>query len=59
MAQATANMCVVRPPKQNPPKDSRRPPEPARPAEAHKAGISLMAARARRRRFRRIPPTYW
>jgi len=33
--------------------DSRRPPEPIRPLPARRTGISLLAARARRRRYRR------
>ena len=43
----------MRPAKQTPMADSRRPPEPLRPVPARHAGITLLAARARRRRFRR------
>lgn len=32
---------------------SRRPPEPYRPIPAQRAGVTLLAVRARRRRFRR------
>jgi hypothetical protein len=34
--------------------DSRRPPEPIRPLPAQRTGITLLAARARRRRYRRF-----
>jgi hypothetical protein len=35
---------------------STRPPEPGRPDPARKKSASLLAARARRRRYRRLPP---
>ncbi|MFP5377005.1 MAG: hypothetical protein ACLGIO_09520 [Acidimicrobiia bacterium] len=35
---------------------ARRPPEPLRPAPARRPGVGLLAARARRRRFRRFDP---
>jgi hypothetical protein len=42
----------VRSPKQLPAPDSRRPPEPIRPLPATRAGITLLSAKARRRRYR-------
>ena len=44
---------IVRPPKQTPMRDSRRPPEPIRPLPARRSGITLLAAKARRARYRR------
>jgi hypothetical protein len=55
---AVANQSPVRPQKQTPALDSRRPPEPLRPEPARRAGISLLAAKARRRRFRRTGPPF-
>ena len=50
----------MRPPRQVHDSDSRRPPEPVRPAPAAKPGVvDLLAVRARRRRFRRIKPPGW
>ena len=46
----------VRPQKTSPPRDSSRPPEPTRPEPAKKASTSLLAAQARRRRYRILPP---
>jgi hypothetical protein len=46
------NTPTVRSPKQLPAPDSRRPPEPLRPLPARRAGISLLSAKARRRRYR-------
>jgi hypothetical protein len=43
---------VIRPQKQEPPKSARRPPEPLRPSPARKPGVTLLAAKARRRRYR-------
>lgn len=43
---------VTRPPKQEPPRSARRPPEPLRPEPAQKPGVTLLAAKARRRRYR-------
>jgi hypothetical protein len=43
---------VTRPPKQEPPKSARRPPEPLRPEPAQKPAVTLLAAQARRRRYR-------
>jgi len=43
---------VTRPPKQEPPRSARRPPEPLRPDPARKPGVTLLAAKARRRRYR-------
>ncbi|HVF31798.1 MAG TPA: hypothetical protein VM933_02065 [Acidimicrobiales bacterium] len=43
---------TTRPPKQEPPRSVRRPPEPLRPAPAQKPGMTLLAAKARRRRYR-------
>jgi hypothetical protein len=34
----------------------RRPPEPFRPLPARKLGVSLLSAKARRRRFRHVMP---
>jgi hypothetical protein len=45
----------TRPPKQEPPRSVRRPPEPVRPEPALKPvvpGVTLLAAKARRRRYR-------
>jgi hypothetical protein len=43
----------VKSPRQIPSPDSRRPPEPLRPLPATRAGITLLSAKARRRRYRR------
>jgi hypothetical protein len=40
-------------PTSQPHRESRRPPEPLRPIPARRAGVGLLAARARRRRYRR------
>jgi len=51
----------VRAPRQQPPPDSRRPPEPLRPLPARRAGITLLSVKARRQRHRRLSgggPTY-
>jgi hypothetical protein len=45
-------MVVTRPPKQEPPRSARRPPEPPRPEPAQMPAVTLLAAQARRRRFR-------
>ncbi|MDQ1441861.1 MAG: hypothetical protein QOG97_2089 [Acidimicrobiaceae bacterium] len=37
-------------------RDSTRPPEPVRPAPAQRTAVSLLAAKARRRRYRILPP---
>ncbi|MEY2455299.1 MAG: hypothetical protein QOH64_3395 [Acidimicrobiaceae bacterium] len=51
------NNVVVRPAKQVPPFTTRRPPEPFRPLPARKMGVSLLATKARRRRYRgNLPP---
>jgi hypothetical protein len=42
----------TRPQKQEPPRSARRPPEPLRPEPARKPGMTLLAAKARRRRYR-------
>ena len=46
---------VVRPPKTSPPADARRPPEPLRPEPARRPGLTLLATRVRRRRYRSSP----
>ncbi|HVF75410.1 MAG TPA: hypothetical protein VM938_10210 [Acidimicrobiales bacterium] len=46
-------MSASRPARTTPMADSRRPPEPIRPLPAKHTGITLLAARARRRRYRR------
>jgi len=52
-----ANKTVVRPARQVPPVTTRRPPEPFRPLPARKMGVSLLATKARRRRYRgTLPP---
>jgi hypothetical protein len=52
-----ANSTGVRPARQTPPATTRRPPEPFRPLPARKMGVSLLATKARRRRFRgTLPP---
>ena len=52
-----ANNAGVRPAKQVPPTTGRRPPEPFRPLPARKLGVSLLAVKARRRRYRgTLPP---
>ena len=43
---------TTRPQKQEPPRSARRPPEPLRPEPARKPGVTLLAAKARRRRYR-------
>ena len=46
---------TTRPPKQEPPRSARRPSEPVRPEPALKPivpGVTLLAAKARRRRYR-------
>jgi hypothetical protein len=48
---------TTRPQKQEPPRSARRPPEPLRPEPARKPGVTLLAAKARRRRYR-IGGTY-
>lgn len=56
-AERTAAM---RPPRLVHDADSRRPPEPRRPAPARRAAnVELLAVRARRRRFRRMTPPGW
>jgi hypothetical protein len=50
---AAANQSNVRRPKSSPPLDVRRPPEPLRPEPARRAGFTILAARARRMRYRR------
>ncbi|MGQ0520914.1 MAG: hypothetical protein ACT4PX_07180 [Actinomycetota bacterium] len=40
-------------PASQPSRPSRRPPEPVRPQPARRPGVGLLAAQARRRRFRR------
>ncbi len=47
------DVSAPRPPRQTPMADSRRPPEPIRPLPAKHTGITLLAAKARRRRYRR------
>ena len=42
----------TRPQKQEPPRSARRPPEPLRPEPSRKPGPTLLAAQARRRRYR-------
>ena len=52
----------VRSPRQIPAPVTRRPPEPIRPLPATAAGITLLSAKARRRRYRRHEaggPTYY
>jgi hypothetical protein len=44
----------MRPPKQAPPSEARRPPEPIRPLPAQRVGITLLAVKARRARRRRM-----
>jgi hypothetical protein len=46
----------VRPPNQSPARITARPPEPLRPTPARRAGTSLLAVKARRRRYRLAPP---
>ena len=46
----------VRTPNSAPEKVTSRPPEPVRPAPARRAATSLLALKARRRRFRLVPP---
>ena len=46
------NNSSVRPPKQIPHGDTRRPPEPIRPLPAQRTGVTLLAAQVRRRRYR-------
>lgn len=46
------NKGSVRPPKQIPHGDTRRPPEPIRPLPAQRTGVTLLAAQVRRRRYR-------
>ncbi len=48
---------VVRPPNHAPEKVTSRPPEPVRPDPAVRSATSLLAVKARRRRFRLVPPT--
>ena len=48
---------TTRPQKQEPPRSARRPPEPLRPEPARRPGVTLLAAKARRRRYR-IGGTY-
>ena len=43
---------TTRPQKQEPPRSARRPPEPLRPEPARKPAVTLLAAKARRRRYR-------
>jgi hypothetical protein len=51
------NHMAVRPAKQVPAGTTRRPPEPFRPLPAQRLAISLLASRARRRRYRgTLPP---
>ncbi|MGC8511628.1 MAG: hypothetical protein ACP5P1_01110 [Acidimicrobiales bacterium] len=47
----------MRPPNHAPEKVTSRPPEPVRPDPAVRAATSLLAVKARRRRFRLVPPT--
>ena len=49
MSKENSYRVPLRPP--NPSASMSRPPEPFRPAPARRAGTSLLAARARRRRF--------
>jgi len=52
-----ANFVMVRPARQVPATTTRRPPEPFRPPPARKPGVSLLAARVRRRRYSgNLPP---
>jgi hypothetical protein len=51
-----ANLAIVRPAKQTQPVAYRRPPEPIRPLPARRIGVSLLAVRARRRRYRGLLP---
>ncbi|MDQ2754050.1 MAG: hypothetical protein M3R71_00705 [Actinomycetota bacterium] len=51
------NFLGMRPAKPSPVPQGRRPPEPVRPEPAQKTAITLLAARARRRRYRALPPT--
>jgi hypothetical protein len=52
-----ANEAAVRPARQFPAFTTRRPVEPFRPLPARKVGVSLLAAKARRRRYRgTLPP---
>lgn len=50
-----SSLVTTRPPKQEPPRSARRPSEPVRPEPALKPivpGVTLLAAKARRRRYR-------
>jgi hypothetical protein len=50
---AAANLGVMRQSKTAPGADSRRPPEPIRPLPARRTGITLLAVKVRRSRYRR------
>jgi hypothetical protein len=51
------NLYVVRARKKTPPTTTRRPAEPFRPLPAQKLGVSLLAVKARRRRYTStLPP---
>lgn len=50
---ATIELRTMKRPASQPSDASRRPPEPYRPIPAQRAGVTLLAVRARRRRFRR------
>lgn len=54
-----ANFGVMRPPKTAPAADSRRPPEPIRPLPARRTGITLLAVKVRRSRYRRSDLSGW
>jgi hypothetical protein len=56
---AAANFRSMRPPKTSPAADSRRPPEPIRPLPAQRTGITLLAVKVRRRRYRRSDRSGW
>jgi hypothetical protein len=46
----------MRAPRSTPTRFSTRPPEPIRPAPARVTAVSLLAVKARRRRYRILPP---
>lgn len=54
-----ANLGTMRPPKTAPAAASRRPPEPIRPLPAQRTGITLLAVKVRRTRYRRRDLSGW